>query len=113
MPALGLTGFRSVVREEHWALPKLDRTERETVFVKANLNLSVKFIVSHALRASPELDCTVGKVFTSQGVASSAVNSDTGVAALREWVYYKKEVAALRSHIPVRNDNQAERRGAL
>lgn len=55
----------------------------------------------------------MGKVFTSQGVASSAVNSDTGVAALREWVYYKKEVAALRSHIPVRNDNQAERRGAL
>lgn len=48
VPALGLTGFRSVVREEHWALPKLNRTERETVFVKANLNLSVKFIVSHA-----------------------------------------------------------------
>lgn len=37
----------------------------------------------------------------------------TGGAAVRKWVYYSKEEAVLWSHIPVCNDNQAERRSAL
>lgn len=35
--------------------------------------------------------------------------SNSGVAAVREWVYYREEVAVQRSHIPVCNDNHAER----
>lgn len=98
---------------------KTDRTESKTALVKENLS-PLSIIYSFL--------CTVG--FSKAGLHSQhrgkrcsdlkvvygrqyQMNSNSSVAVVREWVDYRKEVAVLRSHIPVCNDNQAERRSAL
>lgn len=109
MPALGLMGFRSDVCEEHNVPQKLP-ADRKTPLVTDSIDFHAHCAAIKQLRkftalwGKGRLECAVILLYK--------MNSNAVVAAVREWMCYRQEEAVLRSHIPVRYDNHAERRRA-
>lgn len=69
---------------------------------------------SSAFGKEDYIHSTVGKLYSRISFEGGVklrhqINSNPGLAAVREWVYYREEVGAPRSHIRICNDNQAER----
>lgn len=97
-------GFRSDVCEEHNVPQKL--TAGKKTLVKDYIDFHADCAARKQLRKFTALwgkgrfECGVRLLYK--------MNSNTIVAAVREWMCYRQEEAVLRSHIPVRYDNHAE-----
>lgn len=111
VPAQGLTWFRSVVWKEHGVLPKLtEQKEKKLLLSRRIYRYNLYMATVHAMWTiftAPWEKATLCADLKVPWGRQYQMNSNTGVAAVGEWVCFR-EVAILRSRIPVCNDNQEE-----